>query len=333
MIRTCTCALSLGLLAAAAHAAPRAVLVSVDGLRPDAITPEHAPRMTLLRARGVAAARAVNDLPSVTMTNHASMLTGLHPDRHHVLLDFELPGRINAPTIFDALHDAGLRSAFFASKEKLRYLARDDRIETIDITSDTAALTDHVLDQLTPGGPDFIFVHLRDPDSVGHAHGWLSPLYYEAVLLADSHVGRIVDALDADPSRPSYLLLTADHGGEGTNHFLNVPADRLIPWIIVGPDIPAAVQLPGEVSTADAMPTLLALLDVPVPPGLDGRVQPVRSPSDAAPGANAVTSLGLPCMLVATPALYALWRIAVTASAHTLSAKSRFIRRKNQNPT
>lgn len=303
------------LLVLSAEPGPRGVLISVDGLRTDAITPERAPRMAALRTRGVSATRAVNDLPSVTMTNHATMLTGLHTDRHHVALDFEVPGRLEIPTIFDAMRAAGRRSAYFASKSKMQFLAREDAIERILIGSDTSALTAAALAEITPDGPDFIFVHLRDPDSAGHAHGWQSPMYDEAVTYIDSLVGRIIDALDADPVRQSYLLLTADHGGEGTNHFLNVPANRLVPWIAIGPDLPSGGVLSGEVSLADTMPTLLALLDIEPPAGLDGAVQPLRTASLAASdGSGSFASLGLPCMLVLTPGLWAVWRIVASAS-------------------
>ncbi len=302
---------ALPMLLTGAASGPRAVVVSVDGLRPDVMTPERAPRLAGLRAAGVSAARAVNDLPSVTMTNHATMLTGLRADRHHVLLDVELPGQIASPTIFDTLRDAGLRGAFLASKGKLRYLARDELVETVAIVSDTAALTDQALGLLAPDGPDFIFLHLRDPDSVGHAHGWLSPMYDEAVAHVDVQIGRIADALSADPSRASFLVVTADHGGQGTNHFLNVPENRLIPWLAVGPGIPPGGVLAGEVSTADTMPTVLSLLGVAAPPGLDGRVLPVTDPAAESQVAGPIASLGLPCMLVATPGAWAIWRMVV----------------------
>lgn len=291
--------------AGALAASPRVVLISVDGLRPDAITADRAPHMAALRAAGAQARLALNDLPSATLPNHTTMLTGLVSDVHGVLLDFELCGYVRLPTVFDHAAEAGLRSAFFASKAKLRYLAPPGSLETVDIGSDTEALVARLIEQIAPDGPDLIFLHLREPDSTGHDAGWMSPPYLEAVTRVDALVGRIQAALDTENSRRNYLLLTADHGGEGTNHFLNTPAARHIPWIVVGPDIPAGVGLDEIVSIADTTPTALWLLGVDVPAGLSGRARTaLMNPLTAEPTAvPRLPPVGIPCMVLAVPVL------------------------------
>ena len=312
---------------------PRVVLISIDGLRADAVTAETAPTLAALAARG-AVGTALADLPPVTMTNHASMLTGLSAATHRVYLDTDLPGTIAVPTLFDYAAAAGLRCAFLASKDKLRYFAPPAAVETRVFASDTAGLIDAVLPLLAPDGPDLVFIHLRDPDSAGHADGWLSPAYLAAVARVDDHVARLTAALardlrprsEASPAeepapdapgagpRPSYLVITADHGGEGRTHVLDNAATRRVPWIVVGPDVAAGYAFPGTVRPADTTATVLWLLGVAVPHGLDGRAQTlVKATLDfgpdsaqGSPSAAPRPALAPPCFLVAAPLLAAL---------------------------
>jgi arylsulfatase A-like enzyme len=154
-------------------------------------------------------------------------------------------------------------------------------------------------------------VHVRDPDSAGHAAGWLSAAYYDAVMVADNAIGAIVDAARADAVRPTYILLTADHGGDGLNHFLNIAENRQIPWIVAGPDIAAGLTLSESVSIVDAMPTVLWLLGVDVPVGLSGRARTSLKKSASETGVEMpapVAPVGFPCLLFAAPAGgLALW--------------------------
>lgn len=307
-----TLAVCLAGSSSAAAQNARLVLISVDGLRPDVITAADTPNMAALRDGGASAADALNDLPSATLPNHTTMLTGLVGDRHGVVLNFELPGTVAFPTLFDFAHESGLRSAFFASKSKLKYLAPPDVLETVDIDGETGPLVDRLIEQISPDGPDLIFVHLRDPDSAGHAGDWLSEVYFDAVRAMDALVGEIVAAIEADTSRESYIILTADHGGSGTNHFLNIPENRMIPWIVWGPGIQAATTLKAAISIADTTPTALWLLGAAVPEGLSGVARrEVRDAADDPVGGQAVPPVGLPCLILIIPGLFiAHWAAA-----------------------
>lgn len=297
-------------LAAAQDA--RVVLISVDGLRPDVITSADTPNIAALRDGGASASAAVNDLPSATLPNHTTMLTGLIGDRHGVVLNFELPGTVAFPTLFDFAGEAGLRSAFFASKSKLAYLAPPDVLETVDIDGETGPLVDRLIEQISADGPDLIFVHLRDPDSAGHAGEWLSEAYFDAVRAVDALVGEIVAVVEAQTSRETYIILTADHGGSGTNHFLNIPENRMIPWIVWGPGIDAGAALDARTTIADTTPTVLWLLGAAVPEGLSGvaRREARDAAFDSAAG-QAVPPVGLPCLILIIPGLFiAQWAAA-----------------------
>jgi arylsulfatase A-like enzyme len=57
----------------------------VDGLRPDAITPEDTPTLHGLRAAGVSFAASHAAFPTVTRVNAATLATGMHPGTHGIL--------------------------------------------------------------------------------------------------------------------------------------------------------------------------------------------------------------------------------------------------------
>ena len=65
--------------------ARRHLLVVVDGLRPDYVTPAVMPRLVALGARGVVFTRHHSVYPTVTRVNAASISTGTYPEAHGLL--------------------------------------------------------------------------------------------------------------------------------------------------------------------------------------------------------------------------------------------------------
>ncbi|MBL8880137.1 MAG: alkaline phosphatase family protein [Phycisphaerales bacterium] len=280
---------------------PRVVLISVDGLRPDAISPEWAPHLSWLLDSGASPTTAINDLPSATLPNHTSMLTGLPASQHGVIENWNLPGHIARDTVFGFAAAAGKRSAFFAGKGKLEFLASPEAVETVVVNDDTPALADGVIEQLNSDGPDLIFAHLRDPDSTGHRANWMSQEYIDAVALVDEQIGRIIDAINANAPRPTYLIVTADHGGEGNNHFLNIPVNRTIPWVVYGPDTVRG-RLESTFSTVDTTPTVLALLGIDKPESLPGDARMEIKLNGLASGMSPlVPAISAPCVVLIAP--------------------------------
>ncbi|TWT45498.1 2,3-bisphosphoglycerate-independent phosphoglycerate mutase [Phycisphaerae bacterium RAS1] len=292
-------------------AGPRLILISVDGMRADQVNATNTPNFAALRDAG-ASTIAINDLPSVTMTNHATMLTGRPTAEHGVILDIELPGTLQFPTLLDYAVESGLRTAFFVSKSKLEYMAHSAAIETMITNGEQSELVDRLLPLVVADGPDLIFLHLREPDSTGHATGWLSPAYMQALAGSDAQIGRIVAAARADATRDTFFIVTSDHGGDGPNHFANIPENREVAWIVAGPGIPAGRSLQTPVALVDTTPTALWLLDLPVPDGLVGKpITELRAASAAAGAATPAPPITLPCFILMLPAVLA----ALTAAA------------------
>ncbi len=64
---------------------PRHLLIVVDGLRPDYVTPDVMPRLTALGRRGVVFNRHHAVYPSVTRVNASSIATGAYPETHGLM--------------------------------------------------------------------------------------------------------------------------------------------------------------------------------------------------------------------------------------------------------
>jgi arylsulfatase A-like enzyme len=75
----------------------RSVLViASDGLRPDRIRPEIAPRLSALTARGTSFESAYVDIPR-TMSSWTTILTGLHPHHHGIRSGFPQWSEVSPP--------------------------------------------------------------------------------------------------------------------------------------------------------------------------------------------------------------------------------------------
>jgi arylsulfatase A-like enzyme len=107
-------------------------------------------------------------------------------------------------------------------------------------------------------------------------------LYDGEILYADRQVGRLLDALEARGlAEETVVILLADHAeslweriDEGiilTHGRWVDPWDLRVPFFVRGPGVPSGVVHGVTARTEDVMPTLLGLLDVPVPKHLDGR--------------------------------------------------------------
>lgn len=297
--------------------AEHVLIISIDGLRPDAIDAAPAPNLQALIKRGAYCATAQTVRPSVTLPSHTAMLTGLDFNRHGVTWNNYRSGHIAHPTVFTATASAGKTSAMLFAKDKFHYLADPAAVTWVygstlpktapkaeDYTTSTTLDRDDK-DEAKPFDPKkakppeartsaeaiarsfaaawterrfaITFVHLREADDAGHDHGWMGEKYLEAVRAADRALGSIVASVEkAGALGKTAILVTADHGGSGRGHFrrgdIHRPENVTIPWICVGPKVPAGLVIDRMIPTFDTGPTALAFLGLTLPGEIDGRL-------------------------------------------------------------
>ncbi len=257
---------------AAAETVERVLLVSCDGLRPDAINRDNAPVLQDLIEGGGYQETALSEIPPVTLPNHISMVTGLKTTRHRVFLNETLPGRVAATTIFDLAKEAGLKTGFFVSKAKLGYLCEQGGADVWRVVPDVDGIAAEVIAAVEQNDLQMIFVHFGDPDATGHRDGWMSPAYLAAVTRVDAAIGRILEAMRARGAlERAVIIVTADHGGHLNTHFLDIPEDRYIPFILNGAGIAAGRRLCEQIHVMDAAATAARLLGLAGSWDIDGK--------------------------------------------------------------
>lgn len=239
---------------------PQVLAISLDGLNPNALRKlgrAGAPHLWRLFDEGAGTLNARTQVElTVTLPNHTSMVTGRRiaagKGGHGVTWNDD---RLTPPTVQKAAHHAvssvftrvnaeGASSALYAAKTKFHLWERSwpqdiDRVGIFE--EDDAAVVAAARQDLVARDRAFTFVHLGNADKTGHAQGWMTPAYLEAVRGLDRQVGLFLADADTKPDLADLrIILTADHGGipGSTSHSdTKRPADFTIPFVVWGPGI------------------------------------------------------------------------------------------------
>jgi hypothetical protein len=251
------------------------VIISVDGMGSDVFAAAEAPNLDKLVANGAFSANAQTVKISETLPSHASMLSGMIPEKHGILWGVPYIGwpGMNGPTLFSVAHEAGLTTAMVFGKEKMNYLVLPNSVDTcFCVDAHDPEIKDQAVKIIKAGLPHVLFIHFPDPDRVGHAFGWGSENQLYAVNFADGLIGEIVAALESGGYlNRTLLIITADHGGHDKRHGDDSPVDRTIPWLAVGPKVRPGVTLGSAINTYDTAATVLYALGLSIPEGWDGK--------------------------------------------------------------
>jgi len=255
------------------------VLVSVDGLRPDAIDRFAAPTLQRLMREGSYSLLARTIMPSTTLPSHTSMLSGEPPDQHGVLWNNVTSAKtdvVEFSTVFSVARAHGYHTAAFFSKAKFSPLQRPGTLDYSQAPGgwwgrwSSERTVDDVRAYLQTERPNVLFVHLSDADAAGHSSGWMSNAYGRAVQATDAALAQLLVAAEEAYGVGNYsVLVTADHGGHGYGHGTKDARDVTIPWIAWGQGVKVGV-LDEKIDTFDTAPTVLWLLGVEAPKSWDG---------------------------------------------------------------
>jgi Type I phosphodiesterase / nucleotide pyrophosphatase len=271
----------------------RCVMLLADGLRPDAVRPDLAPSLHALTQDYAHAPTAVTIRPSATVPALLSLTTGVGPGTHQLVepglgalrrlaalrpVPRELSAR-RLPTVVVAgqvkATEAPIARVLSAAAGISRFVATAGPARRV-----AAAALGRL--RFVPDG--LVMVYVNDCDRAGHAAGWMSPRYLDAVREVDVAVGRL-RACTAD----SLLVVLADHGGGGvepTDHDRPHPVNDRIPLVLAGPGVRRRCVLRRPVSLLDVPPTLLWWLGLEVPDVYEGRI--LHEGFTATEAANAV---------------------------------------------
>jgi predicted AlkP superfamily pyrophosphatase or phosphodiesterase len=262
------------------------ILVSIDGFAAFHLADAtiDLPNIRALAAAGTQADSSETVFPSVTHPSHTSLITGVTPRRHGVVENTvtdrrtgrrfhitNLPRResIRVPTLFDAVHGAGLRTASFFWPETKEDASIDDNVaevfrETVG-GPDPNAVTPGLLAELRGAGvpidtfyalyddtfgqgaadvaltraaahvfakrrPSFTALHLLVGDKVQHEFGPAHYLSRASITTADYCIGLLRQAVAAAGlADRTTFVIAADHGFVTSRYEVNVAAAILEP--------------------------------------------------------------------------------------------------------
>jgi arylsulfatase A-like enzyme/HEAT repeat protein len=266
------------------------LLITIDALRADHIGAygykrATTPNIDRLAANGARFARAYSQAPH-TSFSVASMLTG----KYFPTLARLAPGESHDP-IATVLRTYGLKTAAFyppavfyvdAAKTKA-YAATHFSFEYVKFEYiDAQRRVDQVLSYFDTVKPphSFVWIHFFEPHEPYETHEGYSfgagdvDRYDSEIAYTDAAVGRLVAETRKRHPR-TIVILAADHGEEfdehgGRYHGSTLYEEQLhIPLIISIPGVSPRV-VSDQVELIDVTPTVLNLLDIPVPARMRG---------------------------------------------------------------
>ena len=150
-----------------------------------------------------------------------------------------------------------------------RLLVPSPKIHTYDLEPEMSAevLTDQVIDKLKTGLYDFVVLNFANPDMVGHTGNFSATV--SAVEKVDACLGKIENCLKTLGGK---LVVTADHGNAEHMEESGVPytahTTNLVPFVLVGFLDKVVLKSQGELK--DVAPTILSLMNLPIPKEMTG---------------------------------------------------------------
>jgi hypothetical protein len=303
-----------------ARGADYVIAVSVDGLGSvylqKLVEEGKVPAFRRLMAESVGTthARADYDI-TVTLPNHTTMVTSrgiTGPEGHNWASNTDpakgvtLHSRKGAyvSSVFDVAHDHGLRTGVWATKSKfalfdVSYDAThgapdatgvDNGRDKVDVflCAKSPELQKSFIGTMTTQPCQFAFVHFGDGDGAGHKLGWGSEGYNAAMVQIDGYLGAMMDLIATNPALKgrTVMIVTSDHGGEGTDHKdAGKPVNFTIPFYVWGAGI-----APGDLYEKNAGTRLSP------GEGRPGYAEPVQPVRNGDLGNLALSLLGLPAI-------------------------------------
>ena len=248
----------------------RAILIIIDGCRVDAMQQVQTAHIESLVSAGASSFKARTVTPPITLPSHFSLFTSSHPISHGV---YDNSGRpLPSPSVagfVEVLAYHHRHSAAFFTWEHLRNLWPPGAINfslcsnVVQQSDSDHIIADLATNYIVEAQPDFCFIYLERTDFIGHAEGWMSTAYLNAVENADKAVGRVLSGLQEAGLRDGYhIIIQSDHGGQGNHHTHPDDAVMTIPWIAVGPNIRAGHIIQEPVSIVDTVPTIARIMGI-----------------------------------------------------------------------
>lgn len=233
----------------------RVVIIGLDGFGSEGFKAAKHPNLDQLLSEGTYSLTTRSVMPSVTLPNWTSHLTGSGPEEHGVTgNDWKVDA--HALDAIDKDADGYYPSIFKVLKEKIPNAKTAYYYNWADLIN---SINKKYLDEISFEHNDkydsnyhkafnFIVKHKEEPtlvflysvhtDHAGHTHKWMSPQYIQAIEEADVAIGKLLSDLKTENLfNSTHFILITDHGGIEKSHGGVSMREMQVPWGIVGPKI------------------------------------------------------------------------------------------------
>ncbi|MBZ4192167.1 alkaline phosphatase family protein [Niabella beijingensis] len=235
--------------------AQRVVIIGLDGFGTEGYKASRHPNIDKLVGEGVLSLATRPVMPSVTLPNWTSHLTGSGPEEHgvtsngwtvqqHELTAIDTDKEGYYPSIFKLLKEEvpGVKTAFYYNWAALinstnqKYL--DEKAFQYNDGYDSNYNRACAFIEKNKKQPQLVFLYSVHTDHAGHTYGWMTPQYITAIESADSAIGVFIDRLKkADLYKDTHFMLITDHGGKDKGHGGVSMREMQVPWAVTGPMI------------------------------------------------------------------------------------------------
>ena len=235
--------------------AKRVIIIGLDGLSVDGYRTAKHPNLDKLMANGVLSLDTRTVMPSVTLPNWTSHLTGSGPEQHGidnnnwtldnlVLPPVERDNEGYYPSVFKILKDkvSNIKTAYYYNWGNLINPVNQKYLDEVNFQEDDKYYENYDkafnFAKNNSNNPTLIFLYTVHTDHAGHKHKWMSPEYISAIEDADKAIGILVEDLkNEELYQETHFLLITDHGGKGNGHGGMSPLEMNVPWAVTGPGI------------------------------------------------------------------------------------------------
>jgi len=273
-----------------AFKADRLIIIALDGISVEGLNASKHPNLDRLFSEGVLSLNTRVVMPSVTLPNWTSHLTGSGPEQHgitdnsweknnHKLPSVDKDPGGFYPSIYKVLKEQipAVRTAFYYNWDRLIYPYNQEYIDEVSYEENDGYLANYekavnfIISNKEK--PTFVFLYSVHTDHAGHKYNWMSPEYIQSIEEADLHIGEFLSKLKNEGLyKNSYIMFLSDHGGIEKSHGGLSTTEMEVPWFISGPGINKGKILAEPNNTVNTAATIAYLFGCHSPLSWTGEV-------------------------------------------------------------
>ena len=256
----------------------KVLIIGIDGCRPDSLQAASTPILDSLASEGAYSFEAYTCQFTKSGPCWASMLTGVWPEKHHVVNNSMVNAQFDQyPHFFQRLKEARPETNVASI---VNWAPIHEKIVRAADLSTACETDDEVAKEATRllanSDPDVLFLHFDDVDNAGHRNGYgpTAQGYLDAISEIDRRIEGVLATIRERRSfgREGWLILAgSDHGGSTSKapgqvkaqHGDDIPEHRTVFLIVSGSAAERGPIEPPPV-VVDVPPTVFKHLGIEV---------------------------------------------------------------------